>query len=333
MMIDTKAVTHRRLVLAKAMYEHGLSSAKNAGALAKMIAVHSFHNAVEITLRAIALHHGIALPQPAASVGFATLVQEIDRRSKSGGPGVPLRQQIDGLNTKRNMVQHDAHEPEAAMMEEWRVLTLAFLKQAFRDFFQVEFDDVSRVSLVADESLRGVLARATDELGAARWSRALALSKIAIEAAMRSLRHIAFPRQRRVGHEIRLTARDHDHAAIVHGVSRAVSDLAAVVNENAKLLVLLASGIDLIAWTRFDAAPVTVSRAMSGKIYTRTAGDVSEADARWAHDFAVDALIRWQSAGLSPGGDEGLCREVEQWLSAGRSDEPEIGGAAAVPVT
>jgi hypothetical protein len=54
-----KTVRIRRLMLAKQLYEHALDHSRTGAAVDKMIAIHNFHNAIEIVLRAILLEHEI----------------------------------------------------------------------------------------------------------------------------------------------------------------------------------------------------------------------------------------------------------------------------------
>ncbi len=56
--IESKS-TFRRLLLAKQLYLHGLEHSYIKGSLNKMISIHNFHNAIEITLRAIFLRFEI----------------------------------------------------------------------------------------------------------------------------------------------------------------------------------------------------------------------------------------------------------------------------------
>jgi len=60
------ATRNRRLLLAKQLHAHALDHSGYGSVLDKMIAVHNFHNAVEITLRAIALEHEVRVERELA---------------------------------------------------------------------------------------------------------------------------------------------------------------------------------------------------------------------------------------------------------------------------
>jgi hypothetical protein len=75
-----------------------------------MLAVHSFHNSIEITLRAIILRYEIR-PEKEMNIDFESMLSEIDSRFRSEGEKLSYRQEIRNLNQTRNFVQHHAHEP------------------------------------------------------------------------------------------------------------------------------------------------------------------------------------------------------------------------------
>jgi hypothetical protein len=115
-------VNFRRLLLAKQLYLHGLDHSKKAGALNKMIAVHNFHNAIEIALRAIILYYEIRAEKQ-LNIEFEVMLSDIDNHQdfKDQGIKLPYRQDLRNLNQLRNLVQHHALEPEDSSMEDWRV--------------------------------------------------------------------------------------------------------------------------------------------------------------------------------------------------------------------
>ena len=86
---------------------HGIELSKNTDALSKMIAVHNFHNAIEITLKSIFLYHEIRAEKQ-LNIEFETMMSEIDSHQafKDLGKKLPYRQDMRNLNQIRNLVQH-----------------------------------------------------------------------------------------------------------------------------------------------------------------------------------------------------------------------------------
>ena len=79
--LEKQATARRRLLLAKQFYEHAMDHSRGGDALGKMIAVHNFHNAIEIVLRAIMLEHEIR-PTRELNLNFESLMGEIDQFEK-----------------------------------------------------------------------------------------------------------------------------------------------------------------------------------------------------------------------------------------------------------
>jgi hypothetical protein len=111
---------------------------------------------------------------------------KVDDYFKDKDVQIPYRRDLGQLNAKRNMVQHNACEPEASGMDEWRVFTEKFLRQSFERYFGLGFDEVTQVDLVADEMFRSMLRLAADtaENGSPRES--LVLTTFALEFAVSS---------------------------------------------------------------------------------------------------------------------------------------------------
>jgi hypothetical protein len=87
---------------------------------------------------------------------------KVDDYFKDKDVQIPYRRDLGQLNAERNMVQHNAREPEASGMDEQRVFTEKFLRQSFEQYFGLGFDEVTQVDLVADEMFRSMLRLAAD---------------------------------------------------------------------------------------------------------------------------------------------------------------------------
>jgi len=143
---DQKTIIYRRLILSKQLYLHGLEHSNTSGDLNKMIAIHNFHNAIEISLRSIILAYEIRAEKQ-LNIDFETMLNEIDNynKFKEKEMKLPYRQELRNLNQLRNMVQHHAVIPESSTMDDWRVFTKRFLSKAFEQYFNNEFDKISYI--------------------------------------------------------------------------------------------------------------------------------------------------------------------------------------------
>jgi hypothetical protein len=169
-------VSHRRLLFAKRMYEHGLEHNRSDDPFSKALAIHHFHCAVETVLKAILMHYDIR-SEGQFNVGFEVLMNEIDNHFGTDGPRLPLRQQIANLNTVRNLVQHHAYEG-VQRAEELEGTALRFLEVAAREYFGLEFGDLSVVSQIANAEVREFLEDAQAYMKAGDYVRSAAASVI-----------------------------------------------------------------------------------------------------------------------------------------------------------
>src|SRR5580765_5661390 len=76
-----RELARRRLLLAKQLYQHAIGHAATPGALNKMIAVHNFHNSIEITLRAVLLEYGIRKDRE-LNIDFEALMNDVSSKVK-----------------------------------------------------------------------------------------------------------------------------------------------------------------------------------------------------------------------------------------------------------
>ncbi|OQX17867.1 MAG: hypothetical protein BWK80_39025, partial [Desulfobacteraceae bacterium IS3] len=153
-----------------------------------MIAVHNFHNAIEIILRAIILHYEIR-PEKGLNLTFEDMIKDIDKHQVFITDGLKLsyRQEISILNKERNMVQHHADEPPSSTMEKWRVFSKSFLVKTFKEYFDISFDNLSAVDFINDGHLCSILRDTEARLDKAEWKDAIIQSKVAFIHASKSI--------------------------------------------------------------------------------------------------------------------------------------------------
>jgi hypothetical protein len=295
---DEKALAaFRRLLLSKQLYLHGLDHSMKAGALNKMIAVHNFHNAIEIALRAIFLHYEIRAEKQ-LNIEFEVMLNEIDNYEafKDKGVRLPYRQELRNLNQLRNLVQHHAVEPESTTMNDWQVLTRRFLEQACQTYFALEFASLSPLSMIEDVSLREVLRLSLLSIEEDNFKRSLTLSKIAFEWAGQAISGF-------LPYEGLLSS-----SVITSGFRKfpdlrdAFEKLAEKTRRAEYYAALLSSGVNLVDYKRFESSTPSVAFTVGGSPNVQSLGfpGISDDTARWAHNFVVTTIVHWQALGLAP---------------------------------
>lgn len=297
--LKNKKVTFRRLLLSKQLYSHGVEHSNKINALDKMIAIHNFHNAIEITLRAILLYYNIR-PEKSLNIEFEVLLNEVDnfKEFKDKKRKLPYRQQIRNLNQIRNHVQHDALEPTASTMEDLRVFARNFLIQVFHDYFGLEFSDLTVEDLIEDLKIRKLLKISNALLEHNDHNKSIIITKIAFDKAFDSLESL-FSDKHYWYDADRLSRHDHDENLV--GLLKEFEER---IIQNEQYFTLLGAGINLLDYKRFVDATPTIHFANAGNIIGihlspfKTLGD--EKFACWAFDFVAKTIIQWQSLGLEP---------------------------------
>jgi len=277
------------------------------GALDRMIAVHSLHNAIEVTLRAIVLAHEIRAERE-LNIDFESLLNSIDQFQKfrDRDERLPYRQELRKLNTVRNMVQHHGHEPEAASMDEWRVFSKRFLDRALTQYFHLEFEDLSATHLVTDVRLRHLLETQATLMKKELWHQATCTGKLAFAYASVSLR-------------TNLPSGESSWALFADsGNTRdlALGDLVRKIDQRFQNIeqyaIVLASGVTPGDYARYMRVPLHVQLAQGGSPFFERYRDqhpMAKEETEWVLEFVVESVIRWQNAGLAP--------TVAQWHQSG----------------
>jgi len=292
---DKTLITSRRLLLAKQLYLHALDHCNKAGAINKMIAVHNFHNAIEIALRAIILHHEIGA-EKRLDIAFEAMLNRIDKHPpfKDSDIKLPYRQQLRNLNQRRNLVQHDAVEPPSATMDDWRVFTRRFLEQTCQIYFGLEFESLSALDWIDDPTLRQLLKESLASMERGDFRKSLTLVKYAFERATDTILNF-LPAESlsppfHISHGLR-KFRDFEEA---------FDTLEAQARNAAYLAALFSSGVNLVDYKRFQSCTPSIRVASGGGLIRWGAEESDEEDARWAHNFVVETIVHWQTVGLEP---------------------------------
>lgn len=285
------AVVLRRLLLAKQFYSHGVTHYASRGHIDKMIAIHNFHNSLEILLRAILIRNEVK--SKTSMMNFEELLSSAFEYKKDSNFN-RLRQQLTELNRLRNFVQHNATPPHDAQMEEWRVLTLQALELGFLDFFGLEFQSLSAIDAICDTSLRKLLKNSFDLLETHRFKESLILSRTAFECASYSVLRVFFKDRR--------------------WMKRGKSEQAMLIEwikENQYFSLMISTGVNLADYGKFVNATgdfkryndfVMSSEEKNFNLYIENIVEkkIEKEDVRWVHEFTVNTITHWQSIGLSP---------------------------------
>jgi hypothetical protein len=208
-----------------------------------------------------------------------------------------LRQQIANLNTVRNLVQHHAYEG-VQRADELADVTLRFLEVAAREYFGVEFGELSVLSQISNAEVREFLEDAEEYMGAADYVRSTAASVIALRTAIRSVKK---PYERdRFFSPFFVISRLGDRDTVTNAVERVVRH----VNVLQDIIEMVCLGVDYADYIRLrECAPEcyqTLDGTGNWHVRYRTDVDYSLADSRFALQFVVGTALDWERRGLLP---------------------------------
>jgi hypothetical protein len=325
---DEKAiVAFRRLLLSKQLYLHGLDHSAKAGALNKMIAIHNFHNAIEIALRAISLHYEIRTEKQ-LNIEFEVMLNEIDRHKdfREREIRLPYRQELRNLNQLRNLVQHHAVEPESATMDDWRVFSRRFLARVCREYFGLDFNSLSSVDMIHHNVFREMLRTSLSCIQGGDVKsilKGVIIAKLVFQWSSFALLDF-LPEEEQEAVRAAMSHTDHDEIVSDEAVQTTASSLHEEQSEivHSELFcrglqlpikakrtaeralyysVLISSGISLMDYRRLElSTPSSVGCMINGNLGVRWGKGKQkpdETEAQWIHSFVVDTMVHWQVLG------------------------------------
>lgn len=288
-------IVFRRLLFSKQIYEHGYIHSNQKGALNKMIAIHSYHNSIEILLRNILLKYEIR-PEKQLNIEFEVMINEIDSFDlfKTQNLRIPNRQELRNLNQLRNWVQHHAIEPESSTMDYWTIFSKKFLIEAFANYFNEDFIKISSIDLITDVRLKSILEYSNKAIQNDNFILSANISKLAFVYSVYCLNSI-------------LPSKKYDSFRHNHGIIyseggqfiiQAITTTNERINEVQIFMILQSSGIELLDYKKFvEMSPeVLLGRGIPQFIEK----NISREECEWLLNFVTDAIIKWEYLGFEP---------------------------------
>jgi hypothetical protein len=137
------------------LYLHGCTHASRKDSVSRMLAIHHFDNAVEITLRCVATKQGTQTAKK--QLYFEDLLAGID--------GLPLKEQMRSLHRVRNVVQHQGDIPSMESVIKYRGYAEDFFKVVCKDIFGVPYEELFLSVLIENEKVRQQVLKAEEAFG------------------------------------------------------------------------------------------------------------------------------------------------------------------------
>jgi len=302
---DKGKATYRRLLLSKEIYLHGLGHSRASASLDKMIAIHNFHNALEIALRSIFLHHEIR-PEKQLNIDFESMLNEIDsyEKFKEKNIKLPYRQELRNLNQIRNMVQHHAVEPESSTLDDWRVFTSRFLIKAYKAYFNIEFDELTSTNFIECKELKDILLIGYKLHEKKQYLETLIAAKLAFIYASYSIRRFlpsdGFNSDFFVISSISSELRQLD-SRVSHKIEDVIRKIYDKISEAHHYSAIISSGIIFSDYKQYENLTPSVTLTLGGSYVVQMGQDfnVDFESSSWVLGFVEQSIIKWQLAGVN----------------------------------
>ena len=171
MAVPVDSITHKRLILAKQLFQHAVvQSASQHNTISRILAVIGFDLAVETVLNAMV---SALDPSRSAASTFQGLVQQCDCLLPAAGCNpVPDKANIQHVHSIRNDAQHKAKYPNESAVSDCRTYTRDFLRKVVVDLWALDFDCMSLTDIVQNQAVKQFLTDAETALSAANYHQA-----------------------------------------------------------------------------------------------------------------------------------------------------------------
>lgn len=158
------------LTLIKAMYKRGCTFAKNKDEISRMLAIHAFDNAVEMTLKLLVKIKDSRPIKNKKDFGFYDLTNSVYKE------GV-LKIQIEGLHEQRNRIHHHADIPASETVVKYQGYVEDFLKGVYQKDIGLLYEEISLGLLIDNSQLRELFQKAENSFENEKYAESIGYSE------------------------------------------------------------------------------------------------------------------------------------------------------------
>ena len=309
---------NRRLLLAKEFYLQAKENSRKVDSVSKMMAIHNFHIGIEITLKAIILKYGIRTDKQ-LNIDFESMMSEIS--NKITDKKVPFRQELRSLNSLRGLIQHQGIEPDITSLEDFEIITRKFLHESFIEYFNVDFNNLSRIDLISDILVKDLAKGALKALEEKDFLKSAVILEGGFQLLTVSITHsllkTKFNTPFFVTSDLSNLNLPKELREVYTPIKKAIEKIYERIQLSDSFSALLGSGINLADLKRFQNKPFVLDFSISGNPIVQTTQDINltENYSYWSLDFFTSTVLLWQKNGLNPNIDINHSDAVKNLLS------------------
>ena len=311
----------RALTLAKLLFNEGLRQQSVKNGLNKMIAVHHFHGATEIAMKMIMLHLGIR-SEKELHITYESMLTQLSKEEKLNSIRKPLPypSQLRILNNNRNMIQHHGQEVADATLNDAHFYSRAFLISAFNMYFDIDFESFGPIELIKANGVRGLMRVAYERYESKNMVEACALARYAFFKVLNGFNAV-IPKGRSRNRQIQDLRFD---LTVTKKLETIFDEIDKGISESLKYSTLLAIGIPFEDYLKISNVHANALFMMDGKVEFYHDSPISEEDAKWILSFAVEGILKLESAGSKGDIEDSFLPKMINGLSSKFSTGTEV---------
>ena len=163
MALNVDAISHRRLILAKQLYQQAIVlSNSTVNETNRLLAAIVFDNAIETLIKCV---YSSLEPGRAPATDFQALVNQCNSALKTNGfDELPDMGNVQWVHSIRNDAQHKAKFPTVVNISDARTYSRDFMQKLVSNVYGTPFDSISLADLVQCDEIRNHLQDAEKKL-------------------------------------------------------------------------------------------------------------------------------------------------------------------------
>lgn len=282
-----KEIIIKRLALIKHLYKMGIEQSKQIESIASF-SILSFHDSIEMFLKLLSEHKNIK----SEKFNFLDYWSNI--------PSLTLMESMRNLNARRVNIKHKGLLPSKADIEISRVNTTDFFEQNTFSHFNIQWSNISLLSLIQYENVRERLEKAQKSLNDNKIEDCIELTAIAFDELINTYEK---SKSSYFGNSPFYFGKDLTFLSSFHlGIKddRKMSQFVDRVKDSLegiqKAVKILSFGIDYKKYSKFKILTPIIQRTISGDYVAQVWGRKkwTKENCQYCIDFVLDSSLKLQ---------------------------------------
>jgi hypothetical protein len=150
-----------QLLLSKRLFQKGEIFSQENDPISTGLAISLFQDSIELIIWSIIKDFNIDVKE---TESFTSLLDKVDKRLEAQAIKLPSKAKILELNKARVNFKHYGNLPDVSEGSKFRGYTESYLRVAFDQCYQKDFDDISMSDLIREDNVRQSIKKAEQHL-------------------------------------------------------------------------------------------------------------------------------------------------------------------------